>query len=327
MRNTILQEIISHGDRGVVVPINRLQELKNDFDAIQSLEDLSGFQKFIINHLFSFELPEVDFQIRSILMVATPSPAMTRIFFNHGGRRFPLILPATYIHPNASQNAVEEYLKDFLGQNGCHLKRAANIPYKRLAVRSGLARYGRNNVTYIEGLGSFFILIAFFSDFSVQESVWHEPYILDECTQCSACRNVCPTHAISHERFLIYPDRCLTHMNEADDSGPFPAWVPPAGHNAIVGCGKCQWICPANREHMGRFGQGVEFDEQETALLHEGKSPDQFSPQLWEKLQITELDTYLSALPRNLKVLFDQLELKQVQDERETTQGAFTAAA
>jgi epoxyqueuosine reductase len=35
---------------------------------------------------------------------------------------------------------------------------------KRLAVRSGLARYGRNNVTYVEGMGSFLELSASLTD-------------------------------------------------------------------------------------------------------------------------------------------------------------------
>jgi len=37
------------------------------------------------------------------------------------------------------------------------------VPIDRLAVRGGLATYGRNNVTYVPGMGSFHRLSAFYS--------------------------------------------------------------------------------------------------------------------------------------------------------------------
>ena len=36
-----------------------------------------------------------------------------------------------------------------------------NIPLKRLAVESGAAVYGRNNITYVDGLGSLYSSVIF----------------------------------------------------------------------------------------------------------------------------------------------------------------------
>lgn len=316
MQTAIFQEIIDHGDRGVILPIDRLNDLKNEFNKLRTEETLSSFQDFILDGIFSFEVPQVDFQVHSIILIATPMPAMTRVFFNRAGKRAPFILPATYARPNASLGKVKQYLEDLAQKEKYHLSPAEKIPFKRLAVCSGLARYGRNNITYVDGFGSFFMYTAFFSDIPAENKTWHDPFILERCTLCQECRNICPTHAISEDRFLIFPDRCLTHLNETAETGPFPAWVPPSRHNAIVGCGCCQWICPVDRPFMGRFGVGVEFNEEETALLVEGASPDKFSSEMKRKLSEIELDTYLSVLPRNLKVLFDQQDLKDEENKR-----------
>jgi len=91
---------------------------------------------------------------------------------------------------------------------------------KFLAVRSGLARYGRNNITYVDGMGSLYRLSAFLSDLPYSGDCWTEPQMHDRCDDCSACIRACPTDAIPQHRFLLHSERCITFHNET--RGPFP---------------------------------------------------------------------------------------------------------
>ncbi|WP_256311538.1 hypothetical protein [Tissierella carlieri] len=45
---------------------------------------------------------------------------------------------------------------------------------KRLGEHSDLAKYGRNNVTYVDDLGSNFSYTAYFSDIMCEEDTWGE---------------------------------------------------------------------------------------------------------------------------------------------------------
>ena len=308
MLESMMQDINQHGAKVSIVSISRLQELKQDIETLKNSSCLSGFQNFIVNDIYSFDLPEVDFPIRSVILVASPSPAQTKVVFHRDGKEIPLTLPATYTDGNSITNQISKILRDFLEPRGFHAVNAPGLPCKRLGVRSGLSLYGRNNITYVEGLGSFFILVPFFSDVPCDQDSWREVRIMDQCSNCSACLNNCPTGAISKERFLLYADRCLTNMNESMYGGDFPDWVPLSAHNAIYGCGRCQWICPANREHLNSVGKPVEFSEEETAQLYAGKPAADFSSTLTAKLRSIEMDNYLAVLPRNLKVFFDQIQ-------------------
>ena len=118
-------------------------------------------------------------------------------------------------------------------------------PLKTLAAGSGLARYGRNNVAYVPGLGSYLMLAACATDAPPPAGTpWSEPRQLARCERCTACLRACPAGAIRADRFLLQTDRCLTSTNESE--APFPDWVDPAWHHAAVGCLRCQQSCPEN---------------------------------------------------------------------------------
>ncbi|HAA85103.1 MAG TPA: hypothetical protein DCE14_01985 [Kosmotogaceae bacterium] len=132
-----------------------------------------------------------------------------------------------------------------MDSEGFSVGRAA-LPEKLLAARTGLAGYGRNNITYVPKAGSYHRLVALYTDMPCEDYEWQSPSRLDECKNCSACIRSCPTGCIVEERFLINASRCLTYFNES--RRPFPSWVNSKWHNAIIGCLKCQMICPANPE-------------------------------------------------------------------------------
>ena len=58
--------------------------------------------------------------------------------------------------------STESHLKKFLLSENYKIVEVSDIPLKRLAVQSGMAVYGRNNICYIDGMGSNFSFIAYY---------------------------------------------------------------------------------------------------------------------------------------------------------------------
>ena len=90
---------------------------------------------------------------RSIVIVAVPTPQM-RIAFHWQGERVPVVAPPTYVSYTPRTESVQAVLAAWLQREGYRLAKP-RLPLKTLAVRSGLADYGRNNICYVPGMGSF----------------------------------------------------------------------------------------------------------------------------------------------------------------------------
>jgi epoxyqueuosine reductase len=138
---------------------------------------------------------------------------------------------------------------------------------KALAVTTGLARYGRNNVAYVNGFGSYVQLMAFASGVPVDDLAPNGPRAaaLDECQGCKACQAACPTGAIARDRFLIRAERCITWFSEYE--GPLPDAFGLAKRPCLVGCTACQEACPVNRGLLRLERLGVRFCRAETEFL------------------------------------------------------------
>lgn len=176
----------------------------------------------------------------------------------------------------------------------------ARLPLKQLAVRSGLAAYGRNNIAYVEGFGSFHQLLAFYCRRPLEDH-WGPLRMLPECKGCSVCLRECPTGAIRRQDFVIDPARCLTLYNELP--APIPSWVPATAHNALVGCLKCQFRCPANEEVQARTVDLGEVPEGETAALLAGRIDGSLERVLKKRLSRISGGDDLAYIARNLKLL------------------------
>ncbi|HOG29171.1 MAG TPA: 4Fe-4S binding protein [Vicinamibacterales bacterium] len=203
------------------------------------------------------------------LVVAMPRPAHS-VGFVTSGRRIQALFPPTY----------ERYLRTFedvrcdLAEGplkGCELAVAA-APLKTAASLLGLVRYGRNNLTYAAGMGSYLQLLGYVTNARLRVPPdWRPcvPRLLDECDGCRICEARCPTGAISSERVLLRAELCLTLANETP--GPWPSHVPSGVHHCLIGCLSCQRDCPANPE-LPVVESGVEFSEAETRALLDGRS-------------------------------------------------------
>ena len=165
---------------------------------------------------------------------------------------------------NGEVQRIKSLLQNILVFNDYWLHEVT-LPEKLLATRSGLAKYGKNNITYVEGMGSFVALRVFVSDMPPGRSEWSEPQVMKACNRCKACLNECPTGAIVADRFLVHAERCLTFFNEGSEE--FPGWINRSWHNSLVGCMKCQLVCPVNKLFFNWVEDGEDFDETETRLI------------------------------------------------------------
>jgi epoxyqueuosine reductase len=289
------------GYKGGVVPARRLGDLRAE---IESRHQASLFdEEFYQERLTSFEWrsPDTLPDATSIFVVAVPDP-QRRITFEWQGQPVPATVPPTYLYWQDVDKRVEDSLSDILASKGCHVA-LANLPKKLTAVHSGLAAYGRNNVTYVPGLGSFHRLVVLWSDLPCEEDRWQELQMMEACKKCQACRRACPTGAIDPARFLLRAERCLTFLNEKPPEVPFPDWVDPSWHNCLVGCLHCQRVCPENKEVKDWMEGDEVFSEEETALLLEGVAQEHLSPETLARLERLDLIELLDVLPRNLSAL------------------------
>jgi epoxyqueuosine reductase len=304
MDNGLLRTLEPLGYRASVVSIRRLHDLQEAIDGAheRGFLDEAFYQERLTRFVFSppDNLPEA----RSLIVVAYRDPPV-RFSFIWKGERFPLVVPPTYLHWREKDRRVEGLLAELPEPQGYRVA-PATVPKKLLAVSSGLAEYGKNNVTYVEGMGSFYRLAAFYSDLPRKQDEWGEPKVMERCERCSRCLRSCPTGAIDPERFLLRAERCITFLNEKPGHVTFPEWVDCAGHNCLVGCMHCQRSCPENRAVLDWYEEGVEFSEQETELLLGGLPSAELPAVLVEKLERWDLLELLDVLPRNLAPLLDR---------------------
>jgi epoxyqueuosine reductase len=296
------------GYQARMVSISHLQRLQKDVDSLRSQGLLDS--EFCERRLgwFSFQIPEGLPKAQSMIVVAVPRP-QTRAIFLWNGQRRSLILPPTYTAYDDITKQAEDLLAEILREKG-YTSTGTALPLKLLAVRSGLGQYGRNNICYVSGMGSFLQLVAIYSDMPCEEDSWQEATMMKSCEECELCHRACPTGAISSDRFLLRAERCISYHNEKEGGVPFPKWMDVSWHNCIVGCMHCQRVCPQNREFIRWTGEEEEFSEEETALLLQGVPQDKLPATTLRKLQHLSLVDYLNCLPRNLGVFFNKTREK-----------------
>ena len=285
------------GYRGAVVPIERVAQLKQEIEERLNQKEIdAGLYKRYLSS-FKFDVTANLPTIRSIIVTAAPQP-QRKVTFDFSGKTFSVTIPPTYYSDTDDQ--IRNILENALNTRGYQLHRAA-LPLKLLAVRSGMARYGKNNIAYVKGLGSFLRLRAFLSDMPSDGTDWLEPQVMEDCDRCRACLKACPTGAIVPDRFLVHAEKCITFVNEWPEE--FPEWIDPAWHNSLVGCMKCQLICPVNKPFAKWVAEGESFDEAETRAILNGAPPDCLPPATVNKLKHCYMLDSMDVLPRNLRAL------------------------
>jgi epoxyqueuosine reductase len=292
----VIRGLVAAGYQAQVVKLERLDEMAA---AIAGLKNQGCFEEEFyhreLQNNLNFDYTGALPGARSIVVVAAFQPP-TRVRF--GGHA--LVIPPTYLYRDIWENSLQT-LAGLLEPAGYGVARA-RIPLKTLAVRSGLGKYGRNNICYIPGMGSFHRLGAFYTEMPCEADEWRAPEMMDECRRCHICRKSCPTGAIGDERFVIDAGRCLTYFNE--NPPDFPSWVKPSWHNAVFGCMLCQKNCPLDRVLVQETKESpLSFDEHELRLILEQTPLENLPWPTQEKLHALCLDDDYALLARNIGCL------------------------
>jgi epoxyqueuosine reductase len=286
--------LAQHGFRSVIVSVAHVPELRKTIErgrAAGIIHDTVCRQYAdYFEDMLSQDLAWAD----SIIAIAVPQPRL-EVVFTVDGKPRPVIIPPTYEH--TVDEAVTKLVTGVLAPHGHEIRRAT-LPRKLLAAHSGLARYGKNNIAYVEGMGSFHRLLAFYTDLPCVQDTWQDPQMLEACDGCTACVKRCPTSAIDPDQFQLRAERCLTLHNESSE--PFPAWIHESWHHCIVGCMKCQQCCPVNREVRSWTERFAEFTGEESALILSGVPASDLPEHVRSKFKNTDLLDDPAALARNL---------------------------
>jgi len=251
--------------------VGHLGEMKRMYETLSRQGRLSQNKTYRgYLHDFQFAPPPEMPHARSLVIAATPW-RLHSVSFRLDGRGYVILIPGGYFYyiNDPFIDALKQRIaRDVIGDRGAMLV-LGNPPLKAVAVRSGLAEYGKNNIAYVEEYGSFHVLWAFFTERELPDQ-WNRPFrMMRFCKGCSICLRACTTRAITESSFMINATRCVTLYNEMKD--PIPDFIDPKVHNALIGCLKCQATCPANLELARNIEPAADLTEEEARLLVSGQ--------------------------------------------------------
>ena len=294
----IVKNLEAAGFRASFLPFSYFKQILNIYE---SHEDNSENTPFNIKKWFhNNQPPNISFSPLSFLVVSFRSPE-GEILLNYKEKEISIPIPPTYL-----DDSVRKRLNDTLKETADYyqLAKTQGISLKLLAVLSGLGKYGRNTLCYLDGFGSFCNFEAYYTNIPCEDKN-HKLTSMDVCKSCGLCMEKCPTKAIGGE-LAIDTSRCLTMLNEF--SFPMPDWLLSSVHHAIVGCMRCQEICPVNKSVPSFKKKPLVLTEAETEMLLASTS-DKLPPELIKKLSDYGLwHNFISLAGRNAKMVIEAID-------------------
>lgn len=279
---------------------SHLQEIEEWFEKLKS-EDKIGKNETFRGYLsgFKYDFSFKNVPAKSVLMISVPWHICS-IVFNVKGEKHEILIPSGYTDSGFNDEAMNNRLrKDFNIGKEYYLE-FARLPYKTVAAKSGLTRYGLNNISFVEEYGSYHELVGYYTDKELDDN-WGKMKTLHECKGCNICYDNCPTKCIKRDNFIINVDDCVTLYNE--QAKPIPDHIDPNVHNALVGCLKCQFDCPANGGKIKQIEKLAELTEEETDFILNVGTDKDFHNKLIKKLEKFYYVKNLEYFSRNLKLV------------------------
>ncbi len=308
--NNIIEQIHNHGLRAKLITVSHFENIKQEYEEVQNNNPF--VTKYLGNYFeeFNYEPSSIMTNPQSLLIVAVPD-TITRMYFNLNGRKHTVLMPPMYLFNSSVKNEknkkkimeINNLLEKILSPYSLESHKI-NLPAKLLAVKSGLGVYGKNNICYVEGLGSFMWLGVYLTDIPCDNDMWLDYTTMDICEDCDLCSHNCPTNAINSDTFIIQASKCITYHNESEKT--FPSWIDKNQNNAIIGCLRCQIVCPANKKHIMNIKNLATFEDYETKQILEGTPLQNLNESTLKKIEAINFIEYYNLLTRNLKLLIEK---------------------
>ncbi|MCL2773552.1 MAG: hypothetical protein FWD71_09410 [Oscillospiraceae bacterium] len=296
----IVKRLEFAGFRAAFLTYRAIGQIKKSYDELSEKSKDIQYVQNAVKHFQNNQPPNIPFEPLSFLIAAQPGD-YAQIILNIDGKRFAVPIPPPFNDP-AEQKRFNEILESTIKDHQAAHTRG--ISQKLLTVLSGLGRYGRNNICYIEGLGSYFNLRAFYTDIPCEDNSQPLKFV-EECETCALCRENCPTGAIG-QNAVIDATRCLSMYNEVD--GTIPDWIQKNAHHTMISCLRCQEICPVNKSLPKKEIHTIELNETETQTLI---SPDSMTIPLELKQKLNQFgfdDGFISIAGRNANLALKNLK-------------------
>lgn len=161
-----------------------------------------------------------------------------------------------YAPPKHYQAAARlRLVQSFLEEKGCTLYPKVFVPERWAAAKAGITDYGKNNLAYAEGHGSFIVLQSLVVD-AVLDVTDEDPHTSRCPAGCTACMKACPTAAL-YAPYRLEPKRCLafnSFMTDAKRGGgitdDIPIEIRDKMGEVVHGCDICQQVCPRNKHRL-----------------------------------------------------------------------------
>ncbi len=288
------------------LPVSRFRELQAEYDkalASQLYTRSKAFRDDVSK--LSFKIPADFPAAKSAIVVAVFARSMY-VRFTLDGAQFRLLVPAQYYADDMSAAKLRGIVQNEVVKNTSSriVDISTAVPLKLLAARSGLGQYGKNNLIFVYGMGSYNLLYAFLTDYPFPEDNWTQLNILGRCQRCDRCTRGCPTACFSPWNFPFDIDKCVTLYNERQ--GAFPSWMMRSSHTALMGCMRCQDTCPEDGGFAQISAMLDDVSEDETRKILKGTADDALLKSLQAKLRnfpgVASKETF-PILTRNLSVL------------------------
>ncbi len=289
-----------------VLSVDRFPALQKEFDSARNNESL-GRNKVYRDQIapLGFKLPN-DFSNAKCIIVMAAYARPMYANFHLDGETYRIMIPFQYYDDDLNSDKLIGIIqKDIIKTADRRVVDVSqDVPLKLLAARSGLGYYARNSLIFVDGMGSYNLLHAFLTDYSIADDNWTSLRILDECNRCHACERTCPTRCISRWSHSVNIDKCITLYNE--NHGEFPNYILGSMHHALMGCMKCKSPCPVNEGIAELSGDMEDISEEETRKILRGNPDEALINSLQRKLRnfpATETIDQFPILSRNLKAL------------------------